>query len=191
MAGRRMVTKGRPPTRRLRALLGALQPQAPDEHATLQQAGVVQVGPAASEGSLLPYPEHDWTVAPDSAIISDQDATPDQIASWHRNGSAPTALPTHPHPSSLTGVVARWLRYVVIPGFVNAAQLEHWRVSVDGAIERASQFPLATQADNTNDTTVSSVHTHHKPPPTHAHQSTEPGPPVCRTISTRTCSASV
>ena len=49
----------------------------------------------------------------------------------------------------------------MIPGFVNAAQLEHWRVSVDGAIERGSQFPLATQADNTNDTTVSSVHTHH------------------------------
>ena len=62
---------------RLLATRGA---QAPDEHATLQQAGVAQVGPVASEGSLLPYPEHDWTVAPDSAIISDQDATPDQIA---------------------------------------------------------------------------------------------------------------
>jgi len=80
----------------------------------------------------------------------------------------------------------------VIPGFVNAAQLAHWRVSVDGAIERGSQFPLATQADNTNDTTVSSVHTHHnQSPPTPPCQcSTEP-PPVCRTISTRTCSASV
>ena len=57
----------------------------------------------------------------------------------------------------------------MIPGFVNAAQLEHWRVSVDGAIERSSQFPLATQADNTNDTTVSrphsSPHTPQPPPP--------------------------
>ena len=77
---------------------GALQPQAPDEHATLQQAGMVQVGPAAAEGSLLPYPEHDWTVAPDSAIISDQDATPDQIASWQRNGSAPQPSPPIPTP---------------------------------------------------------------------------------------------
>ena len=95
-----MAAKGdasRVPARRLRALLGALQPQTPNEHAATHKVGT------AAEGSLLPYPEHDWTVAPDPAIISDQDATPDQIASWHRDGSAPAAPhpPHHPTPHSI------------------------------------------------------------------------------------------
>ena len=106
-------------------------PTTPERRLRVQLGAMRPTGaaaPCATAGGLLPPPPYDPAAPPAQHIIDARaDASAEQIASWRRDG------------------------FVVILDFLGPAQLEHMRGALDTAVARDSQFPLATQADNTND----------------------------------------